>query len=98
MINIVTKSGGQSYHGGGYYFLRNEALNANSYFNNNAGLPRGIYRHNIWGGNLGALVQLPWFFSNHNHQKLFFFYSYEKPHHITPLNPMLDEFRNAQTR
>src|SRR5256886_16106605 len=24
MINIVTKSGGQSYHGGGYYFLRNE--------------------------------------------------------------------------
>ena len=88
MINIVTKSGGQSYHGGGYYFLRNEALNANSYFNNNAGLPRGMYRHNIWGVNLGGPVQIPWIFPNHNHQKLFFFYSYEKPHTITPTNPV----------
>jgi hypothetical protein len=88
MINIVTKSGGQSYHGGGYYFLRNEALNANSYFNNNAGLSRGIYRHNIWGVNLGGPVQIPWLFPNRNKQKLFFFYSYEKPHTITPTNPV----------
>src|SRR5437588_3311164 len=88
MINIVTKSGGQSYHGGGYYFLRNEALNGNDYFNNNAGLPRPLYRHNIWGVNLGGPVQIPWIFPNHNHQKLFFFYSYEKPHTITPTNPV----------
>lgn len=88
MINIVTKSGGQSYHGSGYYFLRNEALNANSYFNNNAGLPRGLYRHNIWGVNLGGPVQIPWIFPNHSRQKLFFFYSYEKPHTITPTNPV----------
>src|SRR5262249_32736109 len=34
LINLVTKSGGQQYHGTAYYFLRNEALNANSYINN----------------------------------------------------------------
>jgi hypothetical protein len=98
MINIVTKSGGQSYHGGGYYFLRNEALNGNDYFNNNAGLPRPLYRHNIWGVNLGGPVQIPWIFPNRNKQKLFFFYSYEKPHTITPTNPVFATVPTALER
>src|SRR5712692_5662674 len=82
MINIVTKSGGREYHGSAYYFLRNEALNANEYFNNKAGLERGLYRHNIWGVTLGGPV--PKIFSNPERKKLFFFYSFEKPHTITP--------------
>ncbi len=31
-INFVTKSGTQQFHGGLYYYFRNEALNANAYF------------------------------------------------------------------
>src|SRR6266508_3837853 len=59
-IIIVTKSGKQEYFGTGYYFLRNEALNANDFFNNRADLPREKYRHNIWGFNAGGPVQVPW--------------------------------------
>jgi Carboxypeptidase regulatory-like domain/TonB-dependent Receptor Plug Domain len=83
-INIVTKSGKKEYSGSAYYFLRNEALNANGFFNNRQGLPRGLYRHNIWGFNLGGPVQIPWLFRNKERKKLFFFYSLERPHTITP--------------
>ncbi len=86
LINIVSKSGGREYHGSGYYFLRNEALNANDYFNKNRGLKRGLYRHNIWGVTFGGPVQIPKIFSNPERKKLFFFYSFEKPHTITPQN------------
>jgi carboxypeptidase family protein len=83
-INIVTKSGKKEYFGSAYYYLRNEAFNANSFFNNRNDLERARYRHNIWGANLGGPVQIPWLFPNKEKKKLFFFYSYEKPHTITP--------------
>ena len=96
MVQIITKNGGQTYHGSAYYFLRNEALNANTFINNKApnpaipgtfGLPRGLYRHNTWGGTLGGPVKIPWIYPNRDRKKLFFFYSYEKPHTITPQDP-----------
>ncbi|MGH9850243.1 MAG: hypothetical protein ACREBD_10435, partial [Blastocatellia bacterium] len=85
-INIVTKSGKKDYFGTAYYFLRNEALNANSFFNNKLDLPRAKYRHNIWGFNVGGPVQVPWLYPNKGRKNLFFFYSLEKPHTITPTN------------
>jgi Carboxypeptidase regulatory-like domain len=83
-IIIITKSGKKEYFGSAYYFLRNEALNANDFFNNKVGLPRALYRHNIWGFNLGGPVQIPKLFPNKERKNLFFFYSFEKPHTITP--------------
>jgi carboxypeptidase family protein/TonB-dependent receptor-like protein len=83
-ILIITKSGKKEYFGTGYYFLRNEALNANDFFNNKVGLPRATYRHNIWGFNVGGPVQVPWLYPNKERKSLFFFYSLEKPHTITP--------------
>lgn len=83
-INIVTKSGKKDYFGSAYYFLRNEALNANSFFNNRQGLEKARYRHNIWGFNGGGPVQIPWLYPNQDKKKLFFFYSLEKPRTITP--------------
>src|SRR2546426_9705706 len=59
IINIVSKGGGKEYRGTAYYFLRNEALNANSFFNNKGGIKRGLYRHNIPGGNFGGPLPLP---------------------------------------
>jgi hypothetical protein len=84
IINLVSKSGKQNYAGSAYYFLRNEALNANPFFTNKANLPSPLYRHNIWGFNFGGPVQIPKLFPNKERKKLFFFYSYEKPHTITP--------------
>jgi carboxypeptidase family protein/TonB-dependent receptor-like protein len=83
-INIVSKRGNKDYSGSAYYYLRNEALNANSFFNNRQGLKRGVYRHNIWGVNFGGPVQIPKIYPNAEKNSLFFFYSLERPHTITP--------------
>lgn len=76
VINIVTKSGTPQFHGLAYYYLRNEALNANDYFSNLAGVPRGRYRFNMIGGNLGGPIYIPGHF-NKEKNKLFFFYAQE---------------------
>src|SRR5262245_27004523 len=83
-INIVSKRGKKNYSGTAYYYLRNEALNANSFFNNKQDLKRGVYRHNIWGVNFGGPVQIPKIYPNPHKNRLFFFYSLERPHTITP--------------
>lgn len=36
-VNVITKSGGRSFHGNFYEFFRNDKLNANPFFNNLAG-------------------------------------------------------------
>jgi hypothetical protein len=91
IINIVSKGGGKDLHASAYYFLRNEALNGNNYFNNKAGLVRPLYRHNIWGFNFGGPLWLPRFGESDKmfvKDKAFFFFSYEKPHTITPTDPV----------
>ncbi|MBK5290274.1 MAG: TonB-dependent receptor, partial [Acidobacteriia bacterium] len=40
LANAVTRSGGAAWHGLGYFYLKNDALNANSFQRNLAGLPR----------------------------------------------------------
>src|SRR5436309_3339918 len=74
-INTVIKSGGGEFHGGAYYFLRNEALNANEFFRNRDGLPRPQYRFNYPGYYAGGPVAIGRF--NKNRDKLFFFWSQE---------------------
>ena len=37
VVNMVTRSGTNDFHGTGYYFLRDDALNANDWFANRAG-------------------------------------------------------------
>jgi len=77
-FTFVTKSGTQQFHGGLYYYFRNEALNANSYFNkfNGANQARGRYRFNTPGGTLGGPIFWPGKFNRHK-DKLFFFVSVE---------------------
>jgi hypothetical protein len=91
MINIVTKGGGSDYRGTAYYFIRNEALNANNFFSNKAGLPRPLYRFNYWGLNFGGPMPLPRFGEGGPSlvkHKAFFFFNMEKPHTITPTDPV----------
>ncbi len=76
-FNFITKNGTNQFHGGVYYYFRNEDLNANSYFNkfgNNQ--PRPRYRYNTIGGTLGGPIYWPGHF-NTNKNKLFFFVSLE---------------------
>lgn len=76
IINLVTKSGTQGFHGGVYYYNRNEAFNANDFFNNRQGIARQRYRYNTEGSFLGGPVFWPNHF-NRDRQKVFFFFSQE---------------------
>lgn len=76
VVELVTKSGTRSFHGTAYYYVRNEALNANDYFNNQIGVVRPRYRYNTIGYNLGGPLSIPKVF-NQNRDKLFFFFSQE---------------------
>jgi hypothetical protein len=75
-INVITKSGTQKLHGTAYYYMRNEALNANDFFNNKNGIRRPRYRFNTFGGNIGGPAYVPGKF-NRDKNKLFFFFSQE---------------------
>lgn len=76
VIQLVTKSGTQSFHGGAYYYNRNEAFNANTFFNNRSGVKTQRYRYNTVGVNIGGPIYIPNHF-NSSKQKLFFFFSTE---------------------
>lgn len=75
-INTVIKGGTQEFRGGAYYFLRNEALNANEFFRNRGKLERPLYRFNYPGYFLGGPIYWPGKF-NRQKDKLFFFWSQE---------------------
>src|SRR5882672_1397065 len=68
IINIVTRGGTNTFHGGAFYFGRNDKLNAADYFNNLEGIGKDKLRRNDYGYNLGGPVVK---------DKLFFFWSQE---------------------
>lgn len=67
-VEAITKSGQNSFHGNAYYFLRNDALNANDFFLNAAGRPRPELSRHQYGGTLGGPIL---------RDRLFFFGSYQ---------------------
>ena len=67
-ISIVTKKGGNNYHGSLFEFLRNELLNANDFFLKEAGQPRPPLKQNQFGFSLGGPIRS---------DELFFFGSYQ---------------------
>jgi hypothetical protein len=57
VINMVTKSGSNEWHGSAYEYLRNKVLNANYFFMNASGKPRGAWVQNQFGGSLGGPIK-----------------------------------------
>jgi len=53
-INAVLRGGSQNFHGSVYEYFRNDALDANDYFANADGEPRGVVHQNIFGGSVGG--------------------------------------------
>jgi len=76
IINVLSKSGTQQFHGAGYWYKRHEMLNANSFFNNRSGLEKSRYRYSTVGYNLGGPIYWGDKF-NKSKDKLFFFFSQE---------------------
>jgi len=67
-VNLVSKVGTNSWHGDIFEFFRNDVLDANTFFANLAGHPRGELKQNQYGGTLGGPIRK---------DKLFFFFSYQ---------------------
>jgi hypothetical protein len=85
-IQMVTKSGTQSFHGSGYWFGRRSDWNANTWTNLRAGAPAPIgngavidppaSKRDDYGYTLGGPIYIPGVF-NTEKKKLFFFWSQE---------------------
>jgi hypothetical protein len=75
-VEVETKSGTSSFHGDAYEFVRNDAFNANNYFNAQAGNPVPPYKKNDFGYTIGGPVYIPGLY-NTSKQKTFFFWSQE---------------------
>jgi hypothetical protein len=68
VINLITKGGGNQFHGTLFEFLRNDALNAKDFFLSRAGQPKSKLRYNNFGGNFsGPIIK----------ERIFFFWSEE---------------------
>lgn len=63
VVNMVTKSGTNDFHGTAYYFLRHSDLNSNAWWSNRFGRPRPYYRRDQFGGvGSGPVVKNKTFF------------------------------------
>ncbi len=56
VVNMVTRSGGNSFHGSGYDFLRNTITDGNNWFNNANGVPIAPVHRNNYGGTIGGPI------------------------------------------
>ncbi len=75
VMNLTTKSGTNQIHGEAYEYLRNAALNANTFFNNEAALPVGSFTQNQFGANAGGPLVIPGIYNGKD--KTFWFFSWE---------------------
>jgi len=75
VISVVTKSGTNSYHGSAFDFVRNTAFDANSYFNNQEGIPRNNLKRHQFGGTFGGPISIPHLVDGKD--KYFFFVAYQ---------------------
>src|SRR5271170_6236577 len=77
VVQTETKSGGKSFHGEGYFTMRNHALDATDSRVNSLGLPKPNDSFYYPGFNVGGPIPLPGGL-NKNRDKLFFFFGFEK--------------------
>jgi len=85
-ISMVLKSGTQSFHGGLWEFIRNDALDAGYYFSKQNHQASPELRLNIYGGDIGGPVVIPHLYNN-SRNKTFFFWSEEWRKLIQGANP-----------
>lgn len=78
-VEVETKSGTKAFHGDAYEFVRNDAFNADNYFNSAYRGGTGStppYKKNDFGYTIGGPIYIPGVY-NKDKQKTFFFWSQE---------------------
>lgn len=81
IINVITKSGTNQFHGSGFEYFRNDALNWKTHTEIIHDVPKGDYLRNQFGGSLGGPIVK---------DKLFFFGAVERlnQHTINQVNTL----------
>jgi hypothetical protein len=82
VVNVITKSGTNSFHGSGYEYFQTSDANANDFFNNALNIPLSAYHQNIFGATFGGPVRIPRIYDGRN--KSFFFVDFERQPHRSP--------------
>lgn len=77
VINAVSKTGGQDFHGELYFSGRDTVLNSNDWYDNFLRQSRPAGRYLFPGAQIGGPLLLPFTSFNHNRNKLFFFAGFE---------------------
>jgi hypothetical protein len=75
VVNAVTKSGTNQFHGDAFEFYRDKALNANTFINNRAGVRKQPYHFNQFGGTFGGPIVK---------DKVFFLVNYDGQRNTVP--------------
>jgi len=68
IINVISRSGTNQFHGSTYEFFRNSVMDANNWFNNANGQPIAALKRNNFGGTIGGPIK---------RDKTFFFFDFE---------------------
>ena len=84
VINVVTKSGTNDFHGSLFEFYRDKSLNENSFVNKTAvpARAKSPYQYDQFGGSLGGPIQ---------RDKAFFFVNYDGQRNTIPNDVNLDQ-------
>jgi hypothetical protein len=75
VVNMITKSGTNQFHGSVFEFLQNTHLDANTFNDNLTGVPRQSSHINTFGGDIGGPIKK---------NKLFFTYTFEDIRQVIP--------------
>jgi len=77
-VDLVTKGGGNEFHGAAWEYFRNDDLNANTFFRNATDQPRPVLKQNQFGFDFGGPIRK---------EKLFFFTSYQGTRQRNGIDP-----------
>lgn len=96
VVNVVLKSGGNKFHGSGWWFGQRAGMDANEFFRNANGIPNPDHARDQYGFSLGGPIKK---------EKTFFFVDFEKTRQNDPVNidafvptalERAGDFRNTQ--
>ncbi len=82
LVQLSSRSGGNSIHGSAFEFLRNTVLNARNYFQTTV----PPFKLNQFGGTVGGPIVIPHLYNGHD--KTFFFFSAEDLQQRSSPNPI----------
>jgi hypothetical protein len=77
VVDFVTKSGTNQFHGIGWYYMGRPGFDAQNFFSNMAGIPRASFAFDEYGGSFGGPIKK---------DKTFFFFDLQGQRNNSPLN------------